>query len=55
MAAYNFHRTLLDRPWRAGLKPLDIVQPEGPSFNVQGNDVAWQNWRFRVGFSWREG
>lgn len=23
---YNFHRTLMDRPWRQGLKPLDIVQ-----------------------------
>lgn len=52
---YNFHRSLMETPWRSGLKPLDVVQPEGPSFSVSGNEVSWQNWSFRVGFSWREG
>ena len=33
---------------RTDLKPLDIVQPEGPSFEVTGNEVRWQKWRFRV-------
>ncbi len=33
---------------RTDLKPLDIVQPEGPSFDVSGNEVRWQRWRFRV-------
>jgi primary-amine oxidase len=33
---------------RTDLKPLDIVQPEGPSFQVRGNEVRWQKWRFRV-------
>ena len=52
----NFHRDApLDFPWRGGIKPLNITQPEGPSFTVRGNDVEWQNWSFRVGFSWREG
>ncbi len=41
--------------FRGGLKPLDIVQPEGPSFNVDGNLVSWQKWSFRVGFTRREG
>ena len=40
---------------RTDLKPLDIVQPEGPSFSVDGWEVTWQNWRFRVGFTPREG
>jgi len=40
---------------RNGLKPLDIVQPEGPSFAVEGNQVQWQKWKFRVGFTSREG
>jgi primary-amine oxidase len=35
-------------PLRTDLKPLDIVQPEGPSFTVIGNEVHWQKWRFRV-------
>ena len=42
-------------PRRDGLKPLEIVQPDGPSFEVDGWEVRWQNWRFRVGFTAREG
>ncbi|MFI7130724.1 primary-amine oxidase [Nonomuraea sp. NPDC050153] len=42
-------------PDRQGLKPLEVVQPEGPSFDVDGWQVSWQGWRFRVGFTHREG
>ena len=31
----NYHRTLQDKPWRTSLKPLNIDQPEGPSFQVR--------------------
>lgn len=41
--------------WRTGLKPIEVVQPEGPSFTVDGWDVSWCGWRFRVGFTPREG
>jgi primary-amine oxidase len=41
--------------YRADLKPLEIVQPEGPSFEVDGWQVRWQKWRLRVGFNQREG
>jgi primary-amine oxidase len=40
---------------RAGLKPLEIHQPAGVSFQVDGWEVRWQNWRFRLGFTAREG
>ncbi len=40
---------------RPDLKPLHIVQPQGPSFTVDGWKVEWQNWSFRVGFTPREG
>jgi primary-amine oxidase len=40
---------------RTDLKPVDIVQPEGPSFTVDGNEVEWQKWKLRVGFTSREG
>lgn len=40
---------------RTDLKPLDIVQREGPSFSVDGWKVEWQGWSFRVGFTPREG
>ena len=43
------------KDFRADLKPLDVVQPEGPSFSVDGNLVSWQKWSFRVGYTRREG
>jgi primary-amine oxidase len=42
-------------PVRSDLKPIEITQPEGPSFTVDGALVHWQKWRFRVGFTPREG
>jgi primary-amine oxidase len=42
-------------PLRQDLKPLEISQPEGPSFTVDGYEVRWQKWRFHVGFTSREG
>jgi primary-amine oxidase len=40
---------------REPLKPLDIIQSEGPSFTLEGNRLTWQNWSLRVGFNYREG
>src|ERR687898_1789091 len=40
---------------RADLKPVEITQPEGVSFEVDGHEVRWQKWRFRIGFTSREG
>lgn len=40
---------------RPDLKPLEITQPEGPSFTVDGRQVRWQKWQFRVGFTPHEG
>jgi primary-amine oxidase len=42
-------------PLRDGLKPLEITQPEGPSFTVDGNLVTWSRWSFRIGFDPYEG
>ena len=35
-------------PLRTDLKTLDITQPDGTSFSIDGNEVRWQRWRFRV-------
>ncbi|XP_044492648.1 copper methylamine oxidase-like isoform X2 [Mangifera indica] len=40
---------------RSDVKPLQIIQPEGPSFRVNGHYVEWQKWNFRIGFTPREG
>ncbi|MEO0737309.1 MAG: primary-amine oxidase [Cyanobacteria bacterium J06649_12] len=41
--------------YRQDLKPLEIVQPEGPSFDVNGHEISWQKWKIRIGFTPREG
>lgn len=47
---------LLPDGTRTDLKPLNVVQPEGPSFRITDESlVEWQKWRFRVGFNSREG
>ena len=40
---------------RTGLQPLAIRQPDGPSFQIDGREVTWQNWHFRVDYTMREG
>jgi primary-amine oxidase len=40
---------------RTDLQPLEISQPEGISFTVEGNELRWQNWSMRLGFNFREG
>lgn len=41
-ADFNYHSELSgeERPWRTDLKPLDIVQSEGPSFKVGHQIIA---------------
>ncbi len=34
---------------------VQVVQPEGPSFQVDGHKVVWQQWHLHVGFNFREG
>ena len=43
------------KEFRKDLKPIEITQPEGPSFTVDRNEVKWQKWHLRVGFTNREG
>ncbi|MFN0156382.1 MAG: primary-amine oxidase [Gaiella sp.] len=40
---------------RGDVKPLEIVQREGPSFTLAGHLLEWQNWSLRIGFTTREG
>ncbi|KAL2060121.1 hypothetical protein VTL71DRAFT_9943 [Oculimacula yallundae] len=47
---------LLPGGLRKDLKPINVIQPDGPSFTVTDESlVEWQKWRFRVGFNYREG
>jgi primary-amine oxidase len=40
---------------RTDLRPVEITQPEGVSFILDGNELRWQNWTMRLGFNHREG
>jgi primary-amine oxidase len=42
-------------PLRTTQRPIEITQPEGPSFTVEGNQLTWEKWSVRVGFDAREG
>ncbi|MCJ1400142.1 hypothetical protein MMC11_003346 [Xylographa trunciseda] len=53
----NFHPDAIkaEGDYRTDLKPINITQPEGVSFKVDGRIVQWQNWNIHVGFNYREG
>jgi primary-amine oxidase len=51
----NFDDPEVTGPARTTLRPIEITQPEGPSFSVEGNRVRWENWDLRIGFNEREG
>ena len=40
---------------RTTRRPLEVVQPDGVSFTLDGYALAWENWRLRLGFTYREG
>src|SRR6266567_991721 len=40
---------------RQDVRPLDIVQADGPSFTIDGHHLRWQKWDLRIGFTAREG
>jgi primary-amine oxidase len=42
-------------PLRTTLRPVEITQPDGPSFTLDGHWLRWQNWSMRLGFDAREG
>jgi primary-amine oxidase len=34
-------------PALPGTKPINVTEPEGPSYTIQDGEVSWQHWRFR--------
>ena len=43
------------RPAPHHAAPIEITQPEGPSFTLDGHALRWQDWSMRIGFDAREG
>ncbi|KAM6508504.1 Amine oxidase [Fusarium falciforme] len=55
----DYHHLAIERQGghRKDLKPINITQPQGVSFNMTGTgrELEWQNWKFHIGFNYREG
>lgn len=51
----NFDDPAQTGPHRTTLRPIEITQPDGPSFTVDGDLLQWEGWRVRLGFNAREG
>lgn len=41
--------------FRTDLKPIDVVQPQGVSFRMDGRRIDWHDWSMLIGFNAREG
>ncbi|KAF2176287.1 hypothetical protein K469DRAFT_607741 [Zopfia rhizophila CBS 207.26] len=53
----NYHAAAIEAEggYRTDLKPINITQPEGVSFTMDGRIISWQNWKLHIGFNYREG
>ena len=53
----NYHADAIEKEggFRKDLKPIQISQPEGVSFTMDGRTIEWQNWNVHIGFNYREG
>lgn len=36
---------------RKDVKLLEVLQPEGPSFSINGNEILWQKFKLRVRYN----
>ena len=54
MTEANYEAQFLDG-FRDDLKPIDVVQPDGVSFRMDGHRIAWHDWSLVIGFNAREG
>lgn len=53
MKEANYERQFIPQT-RAPLKPINVVQPEGASFHLDGHKLSWDKWSLVMGFNSRE-
>ncbi|PSR92695.1 Primary amine oxidase [Actinidia chinensis var. chinensis] len=42
-------------PFPIPVKPITLVQPDGPSFKINGQQISWADWSFHAAFDVRAG
>lgn len=52
---YGDHDVEAIGPTRETRNPVSMVQPMGPSFTVNGQEISWQNWKFQYRVDPRRG
>jgi len=50
----NYDREFITEPPRGDLKPINVEQPEGVSFEMEGQTIRWHDWSVLIGFNARE-
>lgn len=40
---------------KLSMNPINITQPMGPSFNIEGNEIEWDNWKLKYNYHPRTG
>ena len=54
MAQHNYMPEFI-QTYRDDVKPLNITQPEGVSFTMNGGEISWLGFKLHIGFNSREG
>ncbi|XP_031261492.1 primary amine oxidase-like [Pistacia vera] len=51
----EYRESELKPPFSPSLNRITVVQPDGPSFTVDGHKIRWADWEFHVSFDARAG
>ncbi|KGM14007.1 primary-amine oxidase [Cellulomonas bogoriensis] len=51
----NYDDPQVTGPSRTSQRPIEITQPRGPSFTLDGGHLRWEGWDLHIGFDAREG
>ncbi|KAL2463925.1 Copper amine oxidase family protein [Forsythia ovata] len=51
----DYRESMQKSPFDSKLKRITVVQPDGPSFTIDGHAIRWANWEFHLAFDMRAG
>ncbi|KAL2469908.1 Copper amine oxidase family protein [Abeliophyllum distichum] len=51
----DYRESMQKSPFDSKLKGITVVQPDGPSFTIDGHTIRWANWEFHLAFDMRAG